>query len=54
MTDTAITSNGSGLMQWAGRVLSPHIAQTPADGARSTIEAVTTTYPTARTSHRAA
>ena len=45
MTDTAITSNGSGLMQWAGRVISPHVAQTPADGARSTIEAITTELP---------
>jgi NAD(P)-dependent dehydrogenase (short-subunit alcohol dehydrogenase family) len=45
MTDTSITSNGSGLMQWAGRVISPHIAQTPADGARSTIAAITTELP---------
>jgi hypothetical protein len=26
-------------------VLSPHIAQSPADGARSTIQAITTTLP---------
>jgi NAD(P)-dependent dehydrogenase (short-subunit alcohol dehydrogenase family) len=45
MTDTAITRNGSGVLQWAGRVLSPHIAQSPADGARSTIQAITTTLP---------
>src|SRR5271165_5229619 len=45
MTDTAITRNGSGALQWAGRVLSPHIAQSPADGARSTIQAITTTLP---------
>src|SRR6201998_4737419 len=41
MTDTAITRNGSGVLQWAGRVLSPRIAQSPADGARSTIQAIT-------------
>jgi NAD(P)-dependent dehydrogenase (short-subunit alcohol dehydrogenase family) len=45
MTDTAITRNGSGVLQWAGRVLSPHIAQSPADGARSTIQAISTTLP---------
>jgi NAD(P)-dependent dehydrogenase (short-subunit alcohol dehydrogenase family) len=45
MTDTAITRNGSGVLQWAGRVLSPHIAQSPSDGARSTIQAITTTLP---------
>jgi NAD(P)-dependent dehydrogenase (short-subunit alcohol dehydrogenase family) len=45
MTDTGITRNGSGVLQWAGRVLSPHIAQSPADGARSTIQAITTTLP---------
>ncbi len=43
MTDTAITRDGSGVLQWAGRVLSPHIGQSPADGARSTIQAITTT-----------
>ncbi len=45
MTDTAITRDGSGALQWAGRVLSPHIGQSPADGARSTILAITTTLP---------
>jgi NAD(P)-dependent dehydrogenase (short-subunit alcohol dehydrogenase family) len=45
MTDTGITSNGSGMLQWAGRVISPRIAQSPADGARSTVEAITTTLP---------
>lgn len=45
MTATDITRDGSGLLQWAGRTLSPHIAQRPADGARSTIEAVTTDLP---------
>lgn len=45
MTDTAITTNGSGVLQWAGRVISPHIAQSPADGARSTVQAITTTLP---------
>src|SRR6202022_1349174 len=41
MTDTAITRNGSGVLQWAGRVLSPRIAQSPTDGARSTLTATT-------------
>lgn len=45
MTDTGITRNGSGVLRWAGRVLSPHIAQSPADGARSTIQAITTALP---------
>jgi NAD(P)-dependent dehydrogenase (short-subunit alcohol dehydrogenase family) len=45
MTNTSITRNGSGVLQWAGRVISPHIAQSPADGARSTIQAITTTLP---------
>jgi NAD(P)-dependent dehydrogenase (short-subunit alcohol dehydrogenase family) len=45
MTDTAITRNGSGLLQWAGRVIAPHIAQSPSDGARSTIQAITTPLP---------
>jgi NAD(P)-dependent dehydrogenase (short-subunit alcohol dehydrogenase family) len=45
MTDTAITSNGSGVLQWAGRVISPRIAQTPAEGARSTLVAMTTDLP---------
>ena len=39
MTNTAITRDGSGALQWAGRVLSPYIAQSPEDGARSTIQA---------------
>jgi NAD(P)-dependent dehydrogenase (short-subunit alcohol dehydrogenase family) len=45
MTATDITRDGSGVLQWAGRVLSPHIGQSPADGARSTLQAVTTTLP---------
>ena len=45
MTNTSITRDGSGLLQWAGRVVSPHIAQSPADGARSTIQAITTALP---------
>jgi len=43
MTNTAITRDGSGALQWAGRAISPHIAQSPADGARSTVQAITTT-----------
>jgi NAD(P)-dependent dehydrogenase (short-subunit alcohol dehydrogenase family) len=45
MTATEITRDGSSLLQWAGRVLSPRIAQSPANGARSSIQAVTTTLP---------
>jgi NAD(P)-dependent dehydrogenase (short-subunit alcohol dehydrogenase family) len=45
MTNTAITREGSGVLQWAGRVISPHIAQSPADGARSTIQAISTNLP---------
>jgi NAD(P)-dependent dehydrogenase (short-subunit alcohol dehydrogenase family) len=45
MTNTAITRDGSGPLQWAGRVISPHIAQSPEHGARSTIQAITTTLP---------
>ena len=45
MTATDITRDGSGVLQWAGRVLAPRIAQSPADGARSTLQAVTTTLP---------
>lgn len=45
MTNTSITSNGSGILRWAGRVISPHVGQTPADGARSTIQAITTNLP---------
>lgn len=45
MVDSGITRNGSGPLQWAGRVLSPHIAQRPRDGARSIIQAVHTDLP---------
>lgn len=45
MTATAITRGGSAGLQWAGRVLSPYVAQSPEDGARSTIQAITTTLP---------
>jgi NAD(P)-dependent dehydrogenase (short-subunit alcohol dehydrogenase family) len=45
MTNTDITRDGSGALQWAGRALSPYIAQKPADGARSTIQAISTTLP---------
>ena len=45
MTATEITRDGSKLLRWAGRTLSPRIAQSPADGARSTIQAVSTDLP---------
>jgi NAD(P)-dependent dehydrogenase (short-subunit alcohol dehydrogenase family) len=45
MTDTDITRDGSSFLQWLGRTLSPHIAQSPADGARSSIQAVHTDLP---------
>jgi NAD(P)-dependent dehydrogenase (short-subunit alcohol dehydrogenase family) len=45
MTNTAITRDGSGALQWAGRMLSPYVAQSPENGARSTIQAITTMLP---------
>jgi NAD(P)-dependent dehydrogenase (short-subunit alcohol dehydrogenase family) len=45
MTATEITRDGSGVLQWAGRVISPHVAQSPVEGARSTVQAITTTLP---------
>lgn len=45
MTHTGITRNGSPALQWAGRAIASRIAQSPADGARSTIAAITTTLP---------
>jgi NAD(P)-dependent dehydrogenase (short-subunit alcohol dehydrogenase family) len=45
MTNTAITRDGSGLLQWAGQVVGPHVGQKPSDGARSTVQAITTTLP---------
>ncbi|OBI14761.1 SDR family NAD(P)-dependent oxidoreductase [Mycobacterium sp. E2497] len=45
MTDTGITQGGSAPLRWAGRVLAPRIAQTPAEGARSTIQAISTDLP---------
>jgi NAD(P)-dependent dehydrogenase (short-subunit alcohol dehydrogenase family) len=45
MTATAITRDGPAVLQWAGRVLAPRIGQPPSDGARSTIQAITTTQP---------
>lgn len=45
MTNTAITRDGSAAVQWAGKVLSPYVAQSPENGARSTIQAITTTLP---------
>lgn len=45
MTATDITRDGSGALRWAGKVLSPHVAQSPADGARSSVQAVTTDLP---------
>lgn len=45
MTATDITRDGPGYMQWAGRVLSPYVGQRPANGARSTVQAITTDLP---------
>ncbi|MGZ5395730.1 MAG: hypothetical protein ACXWEI_09770 [Mycobacterium sp.] len=45
MTATDITRDGSGVLQWAGRTLLPRIAQSPAEGARSTTQAVSTDLP---------
>lgn len=45
MTATDITRDGSSLVQWLGRTLSPHIAQSPEGGARSSVQAATTDLP---------
>ncbi|MCV7280228.1 SDR family NAD(P)-dependent oxidoreductase [Mycolicibacterium flavescens] len=45
MTDTDITRDGPGPLRWAGRVVAPRIAQTAEDGARSTIQAISTDLP---------
>jgi NAD(P)-dependent dehydrogenase (short-subunit alcohol dehydrogenase family) len=45
MPNTALFADGSAVVRWAGRLISPYLAQSPADGARSTIQAITTTLP---------
>ncbi|NDJ87928.1 SDR family NAD(P)-dependent oxidoreductase [Mycolicibacter kumamotonensis] len=45
MVATEITRDGSRLLQWLGRRVSPHIGQCPADGARSTLQAIHTDLP---------
>jgi len=45
MVASEITRDGSPLLQWMGRALSPHIAQRPADGARSSLQAIQTDLP---------
>lgn len=45
MVASDITRDGSRLVRWAGRVIGPQIAQSTADGARSTIQAVSTDLP---------
>jgi NAD(P)-dependent dehydrogenase (short-subunit alcohol dehydrogenase family) len=45
MVASDITRDSAGLLHWAGEVLSPHIAQSPADGARSSIQAATANLP---------
>lgn len=45
MVASDITRDGSRLVRWAGRVISPHVGQSTADGARSTIQAVSTDLP---------
>ncbi|GAB1814474.1 SDR family NAD(P)-dependent oxidoreductase [Mycobacterium sp. MUNTM1] len=45
MTATGITKAGSTPLRWAGEVLAPRIAQTPEQGARSTIAAIATDLP---------
>lgn len=45
MTDTGITKGGSAALRWAGTALAPRIAQTPQQGARSTIQAISTDLP---------
>jgi len=45
MVASGITRDGSPLLQWLGKTLSPHIAQSPADGARSSLQAIHTDLP---------
>jgi NAD(P)-dependent dehydrogenase (short-subunit alcohol dehydrogenase family) len=45
MTATNITQNSAGLLHWAGEHLQTHVAQSAADGARSSVQAVTTNLP---------
>jgi NAD(P)-dependent dehydrogenase (short-subunit alcohol dehydrogenase family) len=45
MVASDITRDGSPLLQWLGTALSPHIAQRPADGARSSLQAIRTDLP---------
>jgi hypothetical protein len=45
MTATDITRDSTGFLRWAGNVLSPRIAQSTTDGARSSTQAVTTDLP---------
>jgi NAD(P)-dependent dehydrogenase (short-subunit alcohol dehydrogenase family) len=42
MTATSITDHGSAGLRWAGKEIAHRIAQTPAQGARSTIQAIST------------
>src|SRR5271156_6768073 len=45
MVASDITRDGSPLLQWLGKALSPQIAQRPADGARSSLQAIQTDLP---------
>ncbi|MGX9787737.1 SDR family NAD(P)-dependent oxidoreductase [Mycobacterium sp. MMS18-G62] len=45
MTDTDIIRDGSAALRWSGRVLAPRFAQTPEQGAQSTIQAISTDLP---------
>jgi NAD(P)-dependent dehydrogenase (short-subunit alcohol dehydrogenase family) len=45
MVASDITRDGSPLLQWLGKAVSPHIGQRPADGARSSLQAIRTDLP---------
>ena len=45
MTNTDIARDGFAALEWSGRVLGPRIGQTPEQGARSTIQAISTDLP---------
>jgi NAD(P)-dependent dehydrogenase (short-subunit alcohol dehydrogenase family) len=45
MVASDITRDGSPLLRWLGKTVSPHIGQRPADGARSSLQAIHTDLP---------
>ncbi|MCW2652743.1 MAG: retinol dehydrogenase 12 [Mycobacterium sp.] len=45
MVASDITRDGPGWLRWSGERIAPHIGQSPGDGARSSVQAVTTELP---------